>query len=68
MIYLFMVAQRFRFWNLITNCSLMLMHLNSLKISERNNALKNNVYLDDLKISNEYIRKKKSTFPFKNII
>lgn len=28
----------------------MLMYLNSLKISERDNALKNNVYLDDLKL------------------
>lgn len=55
MIYLFLVAQRFRLWNLIMNCSLMLMHLNSLKISERNNALKNNIFLDDLKIINECI-------------
>lgn len=31
------------------NCSLISIHLNSLKISERNHALKNNIYLDDLK-------------------
>lgn len=64
MIYLFMVAQRFRFWNLIMNCSLMLMHLNSLKISERDNALKNNVYLDDLKLVMNTSEKKKIYLSF----
>lgn len=59
-----MVAQRFRFWNLIMNCSLMLMHLNSLKISERDNALKNNVYLDDLKLVMNTSGKKKIYLSF----
>lgn len=45
------------------NCSLMLMYLNSLKISERDNALKNNVYLDDLKLVMNTSEEKKN-LPF----
>lgn len=49
MMYLFLVVQKFRFWNFIMNCSFMSIHLNSLKISGRNHAFKNNTYLDDLR-------------------